>query len=151
MLFRQGKVEWEKKGTCGDSFRDRLIIAFHQSPHRLTPLQLEAVRNPLFSILTFSYSSFFRRSFEISRGSFVSFSLSFLFLTAASRCSPAFLSACVDKLTQTPVIFTPGMLESRRKGDIGCRRVQGKRVVGWGGKGRISVEKEKGREKGEDN
>lgn len=32
------------------------------------------------------------------------------------------------------MIFTPGKLESRRKGDMGCRRVQGKRGVRWGGK-----------------
>lgn len=51
-LFQQGKK------PHGDSLGDRLITAFHQSPLRLPPLQLEADRSPLFPFLP--YLSFFR-------------------------------------------------------------------------------------------
>lgn len=50
-LFQQGKK------PHGDSLGDRLITAFHQSPLRLAPLQLEADRSPLFPFLP--YLSFF--------------------------------------------------------------------------------------------
>ena len=45
---------------------------------------------------------------------------------------PCFLECCVDKLTQTPVIFTPGMQRAREKGqgDMGERRDGREKVQG---------------------
>ena len=45
---------------------------------------------------------------------------------------PCFLECCVDKLTQTPVIFTPGMQRAREKGqgDMGESRDGREKVQG---------------------
>lgn len=40
---------------------------------------------------------------------------------------PGFLERCVDKLTQTPVIFTPGMQRARKR-DRGYRKEERKRL-----------------------
>lgn len=89
----------------GDSLWDRLIIAFHKSHLRHAPSQFEPDRSTVFLSGT-------------SGGSFSPL--------------PYFLDHCVDKLTQAPVVFTPGMRRERdreyRKGD-GKRKHKGERLA----------------------
>lgn len=91
-----------REKPCGDSLGDRLITAFHQSPFRLALLQVEPDRSPLFPFL--SYLGFSGLS-----------NLYCLFLSGDPPPPPCFLECCVDKLTQTPVIFTPGMQRAKER------------------------------------
>lgn len=111
VLFRRRKTH-----PHADSLRDRLIIAFHESLPRPAPLQSEADGSPLFSFFTFSL--LLRSLAQVAT----------LFTDPPTQTllfpPDRFLECCVDKPTQAPVIFTPGMHRVREK-DRGHKKGDG--------------------------